>query len=99
MADEYPDVVWIRNEEKWRHHNLLETEYELFQQWLRDEGMVSMYGHFVEHLVSLCEAGEYPCLPVCTLHGFQRLGLIEYLVVLTIMYISLYLSSGVLQFC
>ena len=31
-AEEYPEVIQIRNEEKWRRRNLLETEYDLLQQ-------------------------------------------------------------------
>ena len=69
-AEEYPDVIRIRNEEKWRRCNLLETEYDLFQQWLREEGLVSMYDRSVEYLVSLCKAGEYPGPPVHTFHRF-----------------------------
>ena len=53
-AEEYPNVVRIRNEEKWRRRNLLETKYDLLQQWLRDdEGMVHMYDLFVGHFVTL----------------------------------------------
>ena len=70
MAEEYPDIVRIHNEENWCRRNLMEAEYELFQKWLVDEGMVPVYDRFFKHLVSLRTAGEYRGPPVCTLRRF-----------------------------
>ena len=69
-AEEYPDVVRIRNKEKWHRRNLLETTYYSSHQWLRDEGSVHIYDCFVGHLVTLHEAGEYPGPPVRSFRGF-----------------------------
>ena len=59
-AEEYPALGEIRDADSWRKRNLLETEYALLQRWLQDEGSQHMYDRFLEHLVTMREAGAYP---------------------------------------
>ena len=68
-AEQNPVLAEIHGVDRWHRHSMLETEYDLFQGWLVEEGVVLVHGRFVVHLVVWCTAGEYPGPPVCHLRG------------------------------